>query len=117
MTDEAVMDTAAAPATPAPETTSTPDVQVSEVSETNNEGGERASLSEGGESSDFALPDEYKESKWAQKVKSQDDLFKLIENQDALIGKKTIKPIDYETATPEQITEYHKSLAPEDAIE
>lgn len=61
----------------------------------------------------FALPDEYKDKPWAAKIKSQDDLFKQLDNAQTLIGKKTVQPIDYATATPEQIAEHHAKLAPE----
>ena len=67
--------------------------------------------------SDFALPDEYKEKSWADKVKSQDDLYRQLDNLSGLVGKKTILPIDYESATPEEITEHHKALAPEKGLE
>lgn len=119
---EAATNTTAAPATPAPEGSSTPE---GTQGQTGSEGGvpegdsgTRAPLAgEDGDSNDFALPDEYKEASWADKVKTQDDLYKLIENQNALIGKKTIKPIDFETASDEEISAYHKSLAPEKGVE
>lgn len=75
---------------------------------------ERSSISDGEQSGDFQLPDEYKEKSWAGKVKSHDDAYKQIENLTSLVGKKTIPPIDYDTATPEEIAAHHSSLAPED---
>lgn len=63
---------------------------------------------------EFSIPDEYKDSSWATKVKSQDDLYKQLDNMDSLVGKKTIKPIDYETASEEEIAAYHESTAVQD---
>jgi hypothetical protein len=68
----------------------------------------------GSSNTEFSLPDEYKDKPWAAKIKSQDDVYKQLENLNGLIGKKTIQPIDYETATPEQIKEHYSKLAPED---
>ena len=78
-------------------------------------GGENGADSGG--DTDFQLPDEYKEASWASKVKSQDDLYKQLDNLSGLVGKKTIKPIDYETASDQEIADYHKSLAPEKGME
>lgn len=38
--------------------------------------------------SGFSIPDAYKDRGWTSKIKSQDDVFKLIDNQDQLIGKR-----------------------------
>lgn len=73
----------------------------------------RAPIDDGSSSSDFELPEEWKDKPWADKVKSQDDAYKQIENLTALVGKKTIAPIDYETATADEIAAHHSSLAPE----
>jgi len=62
---------------------------------------------------DFSLPDAYKEKSWAAKVKSQEDVYKLVDNLNQLVGKKQV-PFDYEHATPEEITAYHTSIAPKD---
>lgn len=64
-------------------------------------------------SSGFALPEAYKAKGWAAKVKSQDDLFKLIDNQDKLIGQKSIVP-DFDKASPEEIEAYVSKLRPAD---
>lgn len=61
----------------------------------------------------FKIPDAYKDKPYAAKIKSEDDLYKQIENLTGLVGKKTVA-LDYATATPEQITEHHKALAPAD---
>ena len=65
------------------------------------------------ETNDFSLPDAYKEKSWAAKVKSQEDVYKLVDNLNQLVGKKQV-PFDYEHATPEEITAYHASIAPKD---
>lgn len=103
MTDEADADTAAAQvgATPAPgdgqQTTS-----------------QQTTTTTTAPASDFALPDEYKEKSWAAKVKTQDDLYKQLDNLSTLVGKKVIQPIDYEKASAEEIAAHYKKLAPED---
>lgn len=61
----------------------------------------------------FSIPDEYKERGWASKVKSQDDLFKQIDNLDQLAGKKRA-PFDYTNATEQQIEDYHGSIRPQE---
>lgn len=63
---------------------------------------------------EFKVPDAYAQKGWASKVKSQDDLYKLVDNLDGLAGKKTIQPIDYSKATPEEIEAYHAKLRPAD---
>lgn len=121
---EAATDTAAAaPATPAPEGGSTPEGTQAQATDatTNNEGDAgRTALSDNDTSSsaggEFELPEEYREKSWANKVKSQDDLYKQIDNLTELAGKKTIKPIDFETASEQEIADYHKSLAPENGV-
>jgi hypothetical protein len=101
----------------------TPDVQsdtVSDVAEVTaaESGVAEATIGDGVDSGAsgalFELPDEYKEKAWASKIKSQEDLYKQIDNLNSLVGKKTIAPIDYSTATPEEIAQYHASLAPDD---
>lgn len=66
---------------------------------------------------EFSLPDEHKEKPWASKIKSSEDLYKQLDNLNSLVGKKTITPIDYETASEEEIAEYHGKLAPESVDE
>lgn len=123
MTEEATTaDTAPAPADTAP-VDNAPATQATDTQETTTEApattdtavedGARAPINDGETKPDFTLPDEHKDKPWAPKVKSQDDLYKQIDNLNELIGKKTIAPIDYETATPEEISAYHSSLAPE----
>lgn len=44
--------------------------------------------SEGGAASDFSVPEEYSDRGWASKIKSQDDLYKQIDNLDSMVGKR-----------------------------
>lgn len=69
---------------------------------------------EGQAQSDFKVPDAYKDKGWAAKVKSLDDLFKQVDELDAMKGKKTIVP-DLKTATPEEREAYYAQLRPKDA--
>ena len=117
MTGEPAMDTASAGADTAP---AGGDAGTNVTADTGGDTQARQPLS-GGEVgdtntavTDFALPDAYKEKSWASKVKNQDDLYKLIDNQEGLIGKKTIHPIDYENASAEEIAAHHSKIAPED---
>jgi len=100
MTDEPIVDTAAAPATPAP-------------TEQRQAIIEPAPSTEVTEPKQFNIPEAYKDKPWASKVKSEDDLWKQLENTQALIGKKTVLP-DFEKATPAEIEEYYKQLRPQD---
>jgi len=43
-------------------------------------------------SESFAIPEQYADRGWASKVKSQDDLFKQIDNLDSMIGKRESPP-------------------------
>lgn len=63
---------------------------------------------------EFTVPEAYKASSWAGKVKSMDDVFKQLDNLDKLAGKKAVAGIDYSTAKPEEIQAYHDSLAAKD---
>ena len=65
------------------------------------------------EDNGFKLPDEYKDKPWAEKVKSQEDLYKQVDNLTSLAGKKHAYP--GEDSTPEQMTEYFQGLRPESA--
>lgn len=62
---------------------------------------------------DFAVPEAYKDKPWAGKVKSMDDVYKQLDNLDQLAGRKAAT-IDYEKATPEEITAHHAKLRPTD---
>lgn len=65
------------------------------------------------EAKPWQVPDAYKDKPWTAKIKSEEDLYKQIDNLTGLVGKKTIT-IDYATATPEEIKAHHASLAPSD---
>lgn len=62
---------------------------------------------------EFVLPDEHKDKPWAEKVKSQDDLYKQIENLTALAGKKNAYPED--GASTEDLDTFFEGLRPENA--
>lgn len=100
MTDEiapAVADTAA-PTTSAPAVTTPPVEQRPQIST---------------DTPAFSVPDAYKDKPWAAKIKSQDDVYKQIDNLQGLVGKKSVVP-DFEQSTPEQIEEYFSALRPAD---
>lgn len=61
----------------------------------------------------YKIPDAYKEKPWASKIKSEEDLYKQIDNLTGLVGKKSVAP-DFKTATPEAIEEYFAGLRPAD---
>jgi hypothetical protein len=61
---------------------------------------------------DYKIPDAYKDKPWAAKIKSDEDLWKQLESAQTLIGKKTIAPIDFKTATPEDIQKYYETMRP-----
>jgi hypothetical protein len=102
MTEEVIVDTAAAPATPAPTEQRQAIVEPAQ-SEVTPETVKQ-----------FTIPDAYKDKPWASKVKSEDDLWKQIENAQAVIGKKTIASPDFTTATPAEIEDFYKQSRPQD---
>lgn len=61
----------------------------------------------------YKVPDAYKDKPWASKIKSDDDLWKQLDNTQQLIGKKSIAP-DFDKATPEEIEDYVKQTRPAD---
>lgn len=62
----------------------------------------------------FAVPDAYKEKGWASKIKSEEDLYKQIDNLSSLVGKKEVfKPTNWEDENSRN--EYYKSMRPEKA--
>lgn len=62
-----------------------------------------------GQAGTFAVPKEYAEKGWAKKIKSQEDVFKLIDNLDSLAGKKMVVP-DFEKAPQADIDAYLANL-------
>ena len=65
---------------------------------------------------DLVLPDEYKDKPWAAKIKTQDDLYKQIENLTTLVGKKAVVP-NLKEATPEEREAFYSQLRGKDAAE
>lgn len=63
--------------------------------------------------SKFAVPEPYKEKGWAKNLKNEDDLWKMLDNTQALVGKKTVA-LDFEKATPKEIDDYYAQLRPAD---
>ena len=43
-------------------------------------------------STEFTIPDEYKDKGWVQKIKTPEDLWKQLDSAQSLIGKKTVIP-------------------------
>lgn len=62
----------------------------------------------------FQVPDAYKEKPWAAKVKSNDDVWKALDGAQELIGKKTLPPIDFAKATPEELIKFNETMRPAD---
>lgn len=89
----------------APETV-TPEVSTgSDVS--SDVGGMRSDLTT---PSDFQVPEAYQDRKWAQGISSVDDLWKMNDNAQSLIGKRAVPAQD---APQEEWQEYLSQLAPE----
>lgn len=63
---------------------------------------------------EFKIPDAYKDKPWATKIKTEDDVYKQIDNLTGLVGKKTVIP-DFAKATPEERAEYYKQVRPKEA--
>ncbi|MCK5612043.1 hypothetical protein KAR91_59785 [Candidatus Pacearchaeota archaeon] len=65
---------------------------------------------------EYKIPDEYKDKPWAAKIKTEEDVFKQIDNLTGLVGKKHLTP-DFKTATPADIEAYYESTRPADKKE
>lgn len=61
----------------------------------------------------FAIPESYKDKGWAKNIKSEDDVWKMLDNTQSLVGKKTVVP-DFEKATPKEIDDYYAQMRPAD---
>lgn len=61
---------------------------------------------------DYKIPDAYKDKPWAAKVKSEDDLWKQLDNTQTLLGKKHVVP-DFDKATPKEIEDFVAQTRPE----
>lgn len=64
----------------------------------------------------FSVPDAYKDKGWAKKVQSQEDLYKLVDNLDGLVGKKSVVP-DLSDLTKPEAQEFLKTLKGNTKIE
>jgi hypothetical protein len=64
------------------------------------------------QANNFAVPEAYKDRGWAAKVKSQDDVFKLVDNQDQLIGKRPAG-IPAPDAPQEEWDKFYQAARPE----
>lgn len=64
----------------------------------------------------YKIPDAYKDKPWAAKIKSEEDLYKQIDNLTTLVGKKVVVP-DLTKATDAEREEYYAQTRPKDAKE
>ncbi len=60
----------------------------------------------------YKIPDAYKDKPWASKIKSDDELWKQVDNLQSAVGKKGVIVPDFKTATPEQIEEFVSTTRP-----
>lgn len=113
MTETATADTGAGtPPTPSP-AEKTPQAQAPAAKqETSAEAKPATPPAESG----YKIPDAYKEKPWAAKIKTEDDLWKQVDNLQTVVGKKTVVP-DFKAATPKEINEYFDQLRPADKAE
>lgn len=58
---------------------------------------------------EWKLPPEFEKASWAAKVKSQEDVYKLVDNLNSAIGKKAIVPTE-ETHSPEEVERYYNEM-------
>ena len=118
-------DTASAPTTPAdqnptqpaaPEQPAQGDQPATPKAPTENTDprGQQIPEGEGGDDAPtgFSVPEDYKEKPWASKVKTQEDLWKMADNLQVMVGRKTVVP-DFETATPQELESYLAQTRPE----
>ena len=64
--------------------------------------------------SPFEIPEAYREKGWVKNVKSVDDLFKIHDDAQALIGKKAVIP-DLENGADDEVNAYLEQITPKDA--
>ena len=65
---------------------------------------------QGGE---FKVPDEYADRGWAKKVKSEDDLYKQLDELDKLAGKKQLGIDDFDATNSEHVSSVLDKMKPE----
>lgn len=98
-----------------------------EFTETDGGGSERLSvnlhLANGGGTptdgagAEFVVPDMYTEKEWVKGIKSVDDLWKMNDNAQSLLGKKTLG-VPTDTSTPDEVMAFNKAFGvPETADE
>ena len=57
----------------------------------------------------FSIPDDYKDRGWAEKIKSNDDLFKAYDNAQSLIGKRPAG-IPSQDASDDEWNQFYKAM-------
>lgn len=62
---------------------------------------------QGGTGGSFKVPDDYAGKGWAEKIKSQDDVWKLLDNSQSLLGKRVMPPDD---APQEEWDNFYKNI-------
>jgi hypothetical protein len=62
----------------------------------------------------FSVPDDYKDRGWAKNLKSSDDLWKMLDNAQSVVGKKTVVP-DHSKATQDELQAFYGQLKPDSA--
>ncbi len=115
-------DTASAPTTPADQnpTPPTPTEQPAQgeptepaaPAESSDPRGQNIPEPTGEADPDFSVPESYKEKPWASKVSSSEDLWKMADNLQTMVGRKNVAP-DFETATPQELESYLAQTRPE----
>lgn len=63
---------------------------------------------DGDSSSLFEIPEAYKEKTYTKELKTQDDVWKMLDNAQSLVGKKIGVPTD--TSTPDEIAVFNKAF-------
>jgi len=115
------VDTASAPTTPAdqtpPATPPEPSAQGGEEqppapAASTDPRGQNIPEPTGEGNPDFSVPEDYKEKPWASKVASSEDLWKMADNLQTMVGRKNVAP-DFETATPQELESYLAQTRPE----
>lgn len=117
MTDQPAGDTGAAPdATPSPPATGQP-TSTGNNPQPNNAPAQRQDAAPvPPEPGAYNIPEAYRDKPWADKIKSEEDAWKQLENLNGLVGKKYLPP-DYSKATPAEINAFKGQLRPTDKAE
>jgi len=68
-----------------------------------------SSGSEPNTTGDFTVPEAYKDKDWVKNLNSVDELFKLADNQNTLVGKKLIG-IPTDISSPEEISAFNRAF-------